>query len=76
MVNLDNGTRTTVTNVHGDCRRLTLADASGFDEGDTFVILDVKAGDEVSVPLSVEVRRTDDGDYAVDAPDDVNVRTA
>lgn len=73
VVNLETGARTTVTDADGG-RRLTVADASGFSSGDTFVVLDVKAGDDVSVPLSVEVRRTEDG-YDVDAPDDVRVRT-
>lgn len=69
--NEDSGARTTVTDTDGG-RRLTVADASGFDPGDTFVVLDIKAGDEFRVPNSVEIRR-EDGSYSVDAA--ANVET-
>ena len=69
--NEDSGARTTVTDTNGG-RRLTVADASGFDPGDTFVVLDIKAGDEFRVPNSVEIRR-EDGSYSVDAA--ANVET-
>jgi hypothetical protein len=72
-VNLDTGAQTTVTNAHGDYRRLTLGDANGFSKGDTFALYDIKTGDEVEVPLSAELRESADGSYDVDAPDDVVV---
>ena len=72
VTNLDTGAQTTLTNAHGDYRRFTLDDTSGFSEGDTFAIYDIQAGDEVTVPLSAELRS--DGDSLdIDAPDDIVV---
>jgi hypothetical protein len=43
-----------------------------FDKQDNFVILDAKKGDTAEISLSVEIRR-EDGEYTVDAPDNVDV---
>ena len=71
VVNGVSGEATTVESVAGNYQDMTVADDAGFDVGDTFIVRDIKAGDRVTVPLSVALTRTSDG-HEIEANHDVN----
>lgn len=59
--NRTNGATTTVADAKGDLQTLELTDGSDFHVTDNLVVWDVKAGDEITVPLSASLTRTADG---------------
>ncbi|MWG33831.1 heparinase II/III family protein [Halomarina oriensis] len=67
------GDVTTIENTEPSYTDLTVTDTTGLSKGDTFRVLDVKAGDTATLPSSVQVRRVD-GAWTVSANSDVDIK--
>ncbi|MGI6544284.1 MAG: heparinase II/III domain-containing protein [Limnochordia bacterium] len=58
-----NGAQTIIQRVQSDFAGLTVDDTGGFTQGDTLTILDVKAGDDITIPTAVHLTQLDPYTY-------------
>ncbi|WP_179215979.1 heparinase II/III family protein [Paenibacillus sp. MY03] len=64
----DDGAAATIRAVQSDYAGIEVDDASGFREGDYIRIVDTQAGDELSIPVTVDLTRLACGDYELRSP--------